>query len=405
MIRIESTTAGFQNLTTTQPTPIPDPQDEFPDFSTLVSSDRLRPHLEVTATGFDRQNDFTTASDQRLASPRSTSGGGKEPLITPPPVAVKPPTITLGNKGQTLRPALVTSVVIGTVTLTPGGETAIIGEGPSATRVYLDASGRPVVVIGESSSTLQIPATIGGQELVPGAAPITIGTGLEISTISINEVGETIAVVEGHTETLLLGNTQAFTFEGIPATVIADKYQYLIDTSTLSFGQPTTVDGSVIELTTDVSGSTVVIAGDTTITLPALAPAPEITSSSDNVLENIETIVVSGTTQYVIGSQTLAPDHAITVEGTVISMTTNSGTTLLIVGDKTSTLKPEASTTQSTIFGGITPAATPGVLGGGEGKADATSKIASGATRIARQRWDLMVFVWPAMFGFGLGLG
>jgi hypothetical protein len=405
VIRIESTTAGFENLTTTQPTLTPDPQADFPDFRTLASSDRLRPHLEVTATGFDMQHDFTTTSGKHLAPLRSTSGGRKEPTITPPPVAIELPTITLGNKGETLRPALITSVVIDTVTLTPGGETAIIGEGPSATRVYLDASGRPVVVIGGSSSTLQIPATIGGQELVPGAAPITIGSGSEISTISINEAGETIAVVEGHTETLLLGTTQAFTFEGIPATVIADKYQYLIDTSTLSFGQPTTVDGSVIELTTDVSGSTVVIAGDTTITLPALAPAPQITSSLDNVLETIETTVVSGTTQYVIGSHTLAPDHAITVEGTVISITTYSGNTFLIVGDKTSTLEPEASTTQSTTFGGITPAATPGDLGGGEGKAEATSKTASGAMRITRKRWDLMVFVWPAMFGFGLGLG
>jgi hypothetical protein len=373
-IHIESSTTGFVNLTTTQPKPTPDPEDDFPNFATLGTSDRLRPHLESTAIGFG------------------------EPRITPPPVATTPPIITVGNKGDALRPVVVTSVVIDTVTLRPAGETAIIGVGVSATRIHLDPSGHPVVVIGGSSSTVQIPATIGGQELLPGA-PITIGSGFDVSTISINEAGETIAVVEGHAETLQLGTTQAFTFNGIPATAIANEYKYVIGSSTLSFGQPTTIDGTVVALTTDLSGSTVLINGDITTTIPALVPAPTLTLA-DTILDDLSTIVVSGTTKYLLNSQTLAPDHPITVDGTVILISTNSGTTVLMVGDKTTTL--EGTTTQSSIFGGITPAATPGIVGNGQGKAKATSATA-GAMKVTKM-CSAFVVVLCGTIGMGLGL-
>lgn len=364
------------NLTTAQPKPTPDPQDDVPNFETLGTSDRLRPHLESTATGFG------------------------ESRITSPPVAIAPPIITVGNKGDALRPVVVTSVVIDTVTLRPGGDTAIIGIGASATRIHIDPSGHPVVVVGGSSSTVQIPATIGGQELPPGGAPITIGSGFDVSTISINEAGETIAVVEGHTETLQLGTTQTFTFNGILATAIANEYEYVVGSSTLSFGQPTIIDGTTVALTTDVSGSTVLINGDITTAIPALVPAPTLTPS-DTILDDLSTTVISGTTKYLLNSQTLAPDHPITVDGTVISISTNSGTTVLMVGDKTTTL--EGTATQSSIFGGITPAATPGIVGNGQGKANATSAT-SGGMKVTKKMRSAFVVVLCGTLGMGLGL-
>jgi hypothetical protein len=395
LIRIEFTTTGFVNRTIAQPRPTPDPEADSPYSSKRKSTNILRPHLESTATGFGLEDGSATTGAAATPRLRFTSGSGDEPRITPPPVAIAPPIITVGDKGDTLRPVVVTSVVIDTITLRPGGETAILGEGASATRIFLDTSGHPVVIIGGSSSTVQIPTTIGGKELLPGGAPITIGSGFDVSTISINEAGETIAVVEGQTKTLQLGTTQAFTFNGILATAIANEYEYVVGSSTLSFGQPTTIDGTVVALTTDVSGSTVLINGDNTTPVPALAPAPTRTLA-DTILEDLSITVISGTTQYLLNSQTLAPDHPITVNGTIISITTTSGTTMLIVGDKTTTL--EATATQSSIFGGITPAATPSVVGNGQGKTKASSST-SGAMKVTSKVCSVLIVTLCGIIG------
>ncbi|KAF2711075.1 hypothetical protein K504DRAFT_454085 [Pleomassaria siparia CBS 279.74] len=169
VIEVESTATGLETPTSTQE-----------DYAWPTNeSDGLGHHFESGATGYHE------TSQTIEGIPRTTS-----PPVAPPMVVVN---------GDTLRPRPMTSVIIGTVTLIPGGSTAIVSDEPSATRINVDSSGHAVVVIGGSTSTIQIPATIGGQSLLPGGGPITAGSGFHASTISINVAGETIAVISRRT--------------------------------------------------------------------------------------------------------------------------------------------------------------------------------------------------------------
>ncbi|KAF2789115.1 hypothetical protein K505DRAFT_378446 [Melanomma pulvis-pyrius CBS 109.77] len=378
IIHIESTVTGFGTPTSTQQ------DDAATELPHSRNSDMYRPHLESTASGFLEP----PLSDHRGPNLVSNSA----PLITPPPVA--PPTVIL--KGNTLRPVVVTSVVIDTVTLTPGGETAIIGDGPSATRIYLDASGHPVVAISSSTSTIQIPATISDQVLIPGGPPITVGPGSAPSTISINSAGETIAAVEGRTSTLQAAPTQTFTISDVPATAIATAYRYAIGSSLLTPGHPITLDGTTIAVTTDPAGAIVLIAPDATTTLPDPAPAPT-TSSLDNILAHLSTTVVSGSTLYVFASQTLHPGHPVTLDGTVVSLATSSGATMLVVGTQTTTIDTAATTTVSAEFGALTP----GVVGEGP----AATAVAEGGAAFGRGRWGWVGLVVGGVSVAAVGLG
>jgi hypothetical protein len=61
-------------------------------------------------------------------------------------------------------------------------------------------------------------------------------------------------------------------------------------------------------------------------------------------LPGLQTTVISGTTKFIMGPQTLAPDNPITVDGTPISMSTGPGATVLVVGTMTTTIREPSPT-------------------------------------------------------------
>jgi len=358
---LESSVDGFE-LTPSQQGPEPTASTQVVAPPSVTQSDDqtrwLIPHIESSVAG------FRTATSEIAIRIESTADGFQAPniiqgstdsdsnkigakTILEPPITTRlgsPPVVTI--KKNTLRPQVVTTVVVGTITLTAGGETATVGQGPGATSIYLDPSGNPVVVIGSSTSTYAIPATIQGQVVTPGGPPITVGSGFHQTTISINAAGKTIAVVEGRTLTLQAATSQVFTVGGITATAIASNYQYLIGSSTLSFGQVLTIDGTKFTLTTDVGGFTILVTDDSTTTLPALAPAQ--TTSDDT------------------GAQ--------------------------------------ATSVLNNNPGRITHAATPGIISGSRQNAAATS-AKNGAAGCMRERWELLIPVLCGLLGAMLGLG
>ncbi|KAF2865642.1 hypothetical protein BDV95DRAFT_612516 [Massariosphaeria phaeospora] len=353
----ELSATGFEQPVTTPLANVHQSPNNAPDdvgsiIASIIHSEAPAVHFESTATGFEQQpriqgiptgnsNEWPTESaGQRIEV--TTRGWATDkpvteaaPVITPPPAL--PPVVT--HNSRTLRPIPATSVVIAGQTLTPGGETVTIGEGESAVEVHLDPSGLPVVVVGGQTSTHQFPqasTVIEGQTLTLGGPPITIGSGWSVSTISINDAGETLAVVQGATTTLSGPSPQTFTVGDVVATAEASQYNYIIDSSTLAVNQAVTIDGVAYALTTDSSGSTLLIAGDTTRTLPAFAQTNQMTV--EPLPFAVSTSVIDGTTNYIIGSQTLAPGHPITMNGTEISITTTSGVVVLVVGDMTTTV-------------------------------------------------------------------
>jgi hypothetical protein len=129
------------------------------------------------------------------------------------------------------------------------------------------------------------------------------------------------------------------TVDGKPTTVEAlINYRYVAGSVTLQVGKTTTINDVVVALSVDSAGSTVLVAGDQTTTLPPPArgnQAPQTTGSSSAV--TISTTVIEGTTKYILAGQTLAPGQAITVGDIPISIGTRDGSTVLVLGGSTTT--------------------------------------------------------------------
>lgn len=383
-VKIETSVTGFGSEDFPGSGLMAEPTDTWDGVWPTESGAGQRPHVESSADGI--------AGDPITPFPQITG-----PRVTPPPVTLP------GSK--TLEPVPVTNIQVGDKTLTPGGETATIGDGPSATYIHIDPSGQPIVVVGSSTSTVQLPVSIGdkpatpipsgvvidGQTLTSGGSPITIGSGFSQTTLSIDESGHTIAIAEGATSTLQASASQTFAIGQLTATAVANNYQYAIGSSTLGIGQSVTVDGTVIALTTDSAGATVLVAGGTSTTLAPAAGTGDL---------SISTLVVSGTTQYVINGQTLAPGHPITIDGKPMSITTSGGSTILVIGDKTTTLSGQEATTMVTTE---LAAATPGSLGGGTAAPSSTSK--KGAAEKSMRSQDSALVSALGMLIVFLGFG
>ncbi|PSN68203.1 hypothetical protein BS50DRAFT_359148 [Corynespora cassiicola Philippines] len=366
-VRIESTVDGFEQ--------IPDPRVQIQRTASSsvwwpVASGDISVQIKTTNKPFHAQDPITELEPEATHQP-----------ATPPPIT---------HNSRTFMPIFVTSVVIETWTLT-AGDTATLGEGEAATRVYLGSDGRPVVVAGGQTSTYEPPAgtIIGDKTLAQGGSPITIGSGTSAKTVSINGQGETIAVADGKTSTIVPG-LDSFTIGDTVATPEANHYDYAIGSSILGIDRPITVDGTVISLATDTGGATLLIAGTSTSTLPPPAevtPAPRV---------EISTSVVSGTTLYIIDGQTLAPQHPITLDGTAISISTSAGGTVLVIGDMTTTVVGPSPTG----FGLTTEvqAATPGVV-------QRPSSTSSTAGAVETVVWDSKAAGALAVAVVILGLG
>lgn len=346
-MRVEITDSGWY-VRTTVATPresrVPEHEDLGEVILTLIGE-------EPTPTMIDAER--TTSFPLAVHDDATDRGFESLPAATGPPVLAKPdiwrpPPVT--NNGQTLTPMPATKITIGSQTLTPGGETVTMGEG-GATKVHLDESGVPVVVVGDSTSTGQ----------------------------------------------LLSAPSQVFTIGGFTGTAEATDFQFLIGSSTLAIGQSVTVSGTIVALTTDAAGATVLIAGDSTTTLASPAQA---TATSYN--SGVTTTIIDGMTQYIIDSQTLAPGHPVTVDGTTISIATVGSATVLVVGNATTTLG-RPTTSGSTDTEGLSVATSGSSAGSGGGAVATAASHTAGTGRF--ERWDVTAL---CVFAFGLavlGLG
>lgn len=154
------------------------------------------------------------------------------------------------------------------------------------------------------------------------------------------------------------------TVDGKPTTVDAVvNYRYVVGSATLALGKPTTISNIVVALSVDSAGSTVLVAGGQTTTLfpPSRATQAEQASGGLQAV-SISTTVIEGTTKYVLASQTLAPGQAVTVGDISLSIGTSGGSTVLVMGDLTTTLVSVPTTTGREW--GPSTAPTPGIATG-----------------------------------------
>jgi hypothetical protein len=372
---VANSETGFEDVGTTA-APTASPSMKAEDIASVVwtlvsgdwpseteSNDPQRVHEEATEGGFEEPTLTegvvqTTGAAQTEATAQTGATAQTEATTQTAVMSqnIWTPTVVTNN-GQVFTPLPTANIILEGQTLTPGGETATIGEGDSATKVHLDESGAPIVVIGDSTSTAPIPST----------------------------------------------PSQVFNIGDLTATPQTAAFQFLVASSTLAIGQSVTLSGTIIALTTNAAGATVLVAGASTTTL---APSAQTMPIPDAL--QVATTVVDGTTQYLIDSQTLAPGRPVTVDGKPISISMMGSVTVLMVGDKTTTLGSPRSTDFS-ITGGFavaTPGSEPGSgsgssVGGGGGAATSSSKV-GGSGRI--REWS----VKGHLFAFGmvlLGLG
>lgn len=162
-------------------------------------------------------------------------------------------------------------------------------------------------------------------------SPVTMQNGLTILPVLVSSL-ETIA------------DSAAAT-----TTSYVVSYRYVIGSSTLLLNDPMTVNDIVILLSATPSGPTVLIAGDITTTLPAITRSVPVAQSPGLAAPLIVmTTVIEGTSKYVVSGQTLAPGQPVTVGGIAMSISTNSGSTILVVGNYTTTF-PGTSATSTAI--------------------------------------------------------
>ena len=194
-------------------------------------------------------------------------------------------------------------------------------------------------------------------------------------------------------------SVRVLTIDGKPTTVSSIvNYRYVAGSATLQVGSPTTINSVVVPMSIDSSGSTVLVAGDQTTTL-----APPVRrlqgAQATTVLQavKISTTVIQGTTKYVLADQTLAPGQAITINDVPISLLVQSQTTILVVGDATTTLAGGPVTLTTTEWGAS--AATTFGAGSGDGnrqRAATSSNAGVGSPRT--KSWLLTNIIAVAAF-------
>jgi hypothetical protein len=328
---------GFEETPT--PTFLPSPDDPEGDTRTSTQSRQLRPHPEIPATGFF---DATTTAPVR-----------SEHTTAPPDIG----SIIQSFLGTTVIPA-VPSVHF--ERSEDGWEVVV----PSPTRVHgphmeisTDGFDQPTHAAPAPNNQPQItdePVT--SQPYVPVPVPaVTPPPAITQGGVTLHPVPVT--------------SVRVTTVDGRPTTVDATvNYRYVVGSATLTPGSaPTTINNVVVALSLDPAGQTVLVADDLTTTLPAPAPARAAQASTAQNVQ-IATTLVDGTTQYIVAGQTLAPGVAITVGTVPISIGTAGASTVLVMGDMTTTLPAAVSgpTTTSRKMWGATPPSsvvtTPGVV-------------------------------------------
>ncbi|KAF2826214.1 hypothetical protein CC86DRAFT_382286 [Ophiobolus disseminans] len=189
-------------------------------------------------------------------------------------------------------------------------------------------------------------------------------------------------------------SVRVLTIDGKPTTVSSIvSYRYAVGTDRLQIGSTTTINNVVIAVNIDSAGSTVLVAGDRTTTLPPPAQVlQQVQTASIVQAVKITTTVIEGTTKYVLAGQTLAPGQAVTVNGISISITVQSQLTILVVGDKTTTFAGSPITIATTEW----DASASTTFGAGSGNTNSQSAATSVGAGSSNKSWLLTNLVGVA---------
>ena len=310
-------------ITSKLPTVIMPVPSAFTDAQgNVISSTALAAAVPLPAQASPPHAQLPQGAQVNPASPNFPAGTGS-------------PALTLGSQAITANAK--SQYIIGSQTLTPGGEITVSG-----TPVSL-APGGSLAVVGGSTQVLNsqftpavgLPPTltlgaeaftanaqgqyiVGSQTLKPGGVITVSGTQISL------DAGGVYAVVGTSTQTLAPTPQPALTV-GTETNTPNAQGQYIIGSQTLTAGGIITVSGTPISL---APGAGYAVVGTSTQYLAGALHAPLTVGS--------RTITPNAQDQYIIGSQTLTPGGAVTVSGTPISLAL--GGAYAVVGSSTKIL-------------------------------------------------------------------
>jgi hypothetical protein len=344
----------------------------------------------------------TTAADDppNLQTIRSQTSQGPQQTAPPAP----PVHITVGSVGTKHVIVAPSSVVmIGTQTVTPGSSAVTIdgsqvSVAPSATAIVVNGSTSALPIVAGPGSSTQSVGNVGGRPVVlnpssavivgtatlkPGQPPVTIGG----TTVSVAPLGS--AIVIGGTVSALprvIFPTETVQSQAPVAPILTIGHStftanaatqfYISPGQTLTPGGTAIVDGTAVSLGPSgsfvvVGTSTRMLSADTTeatyrpevvfdgVTITAL---PSNDNHNRHGLAPLDGEDIPSGPTFVISGQTLAPGHAITVDGTTVSLGFSGS--LIVVNGVTSTISDAAQITAPPItIGGNVYTPVPGTAG------------------------------------------
>ncbi|KAL8792157.1 MAG: hypothetical protein Q9195_005253 [Heterodermia aff. obscurata] len=323
-------------------------ESENPESSAQISQNSPQSTLSV-ATSIDyTQSTSETPTSVILSSyvqTQVTSSSSESSTLQPDD------TSAIVVAGQTLSQQ-VSAIIEGStpISLAGGGGATILGssaigqaEQSSVTMLQV-----PVLTYGGSPKTADASSRfiLSDQTLVPGSA-ITIS-------------GTLVSLAAGASSVVVGGNVEQLTdTEIVPSAVrTTGGPVYQIAGQTLTPGGTVTVSGTPIHIPL---GSSVAIIGSSTHVLAAATPTAIVPTTTYQELSfGDQTYTASGSTpEFIIASQTLTPNGAVTVSGTPIRLP--SGASVAIVGSSTQSLAPiiasnpdNVATAKEITFGGKT---------------------------------------------------
>ncbi|KAH6234979.1 hypothetical protein HBI42_021150 [Parastagonospora nodorum] len=350
------------NLTTIAPWD-PTPTEDPGFVRTSSQSRQLRPHPEVSVPGFET----TVGRDGPVATttllPPPDIGSIIQSFLTTALPAIPVPTVHFEQSAS------------GWTAASPRPGAPSSAAGPHF-EVSTGSFGHPTVRQGDDGPQV----TRGGPgATVPPYVPIPVVT----PPPAITQGGLIFQPVP-------VTSVRVTTIDGKPTTIDAIvNYEVVVGSTTLAVGSPMTINNIVVALSINPSGSTVLVAGDQTTTLPSPTRAtPGAQASGGLQAVSISTTVIQGTTQYILAGQTLAPGQAVTVGDIPISIGTSGGSTVLVMGDKTTTLASAPASTG--LEWGPSTAPMPGIVTGNAPNRPAATSAQAGADASHPMPWVWM---------------
>ena len=323
-------------------------------------------HHRSSSTSFvsslpEKSAKVSQPAPENTPSTSIVDGNGQETLINPSSTPSDPqrPNPIVNSGGPSFKQSVASPVAVAEQTLNPGASVSVVDNTPGSSAT----AGDPVVIgsdmqvlPGKQSSTeMQVPVltydgssrtadassrfVLGDHTLAPGGAVTMSGTAVSLASDAsyavVGDQTQALTAVDVGPTAIASSEAPVLVYAGETYTASGSSPYYVIASQTLTPNGAITVSGIPISLAS--GGSTAVIGSSTQVLATKALPTPTTRAQDQQLIFGGQTYTASGPSPtFLIVSQTLTPDGAVTVSGTTIILP--SGASVAVIGSSTQTL-------------------------------------------------------------------